>query len=197
MLPPFPGTLLKLNQKTGEILSAKAIRATSAPVIYDDDQVFISRRSDRKGEAVSESVSYMAMKEPNKTKDFRKKDAPYLDKTVQEEAKYKEQAMDMDAGNGFAGGAPSTSGWNKANENVGYSNVSSLQQFQGSRTLNYDGALYTTMGDEIVSTDAETGEEHWRMKLDGDLEEEGGFLGTPPIEVGGYIVVADFRGILR
>ena len=42
----------------------------------------------------------------------------------------KKSSMNDDAGNGFVGGAPSTSGWTAANENVGQSNVSSLQSFQ-------------------------------------------------------------------
>jgi outer membrane protein assembly factor BamB len=192
----FPGTLIKLNQKTGEFLSAKALRATSAPVVYENDEIYISRRSDNYNETVTESVSVLAMEEPSQTKDFRKKDAPYLDKEVQEVSALKSEAMNMDAGNGFGAGAPATSGWEKANENVGYSNVSSLQQYQGSRTLNYNGMLYNTMGDEMICTDGLTGEEKWRKTLGGDMAAAGGYMGTPPLEVGGYIIVADFEGTI-
>lgn len=190
----FPGTLIKLNQETGDFLSAKALRATSAPVVFEDDEIYISRRTDDAADLVEESVSAFNMNAPEQTKNFKKKDAPYLDKSVQDVAAYKEEAILMDEGNGFAGGAPASSGWEKANENVGYSNVSSLQQYQGSRTLNYGGMLYNTMGDELICTDGKTGEETWRLKMSGDLNKSGGFMGTPPLEVGGYIIIADFEG---
>lgn len=192
----FPGTLLKLDQKSGEFLSAKALRATSAPVVYEDDEIYVSRRSDTGEQNVEESVSAINLIETTKSKNFSKKEAPYLDKNIQDISELKTEAMSMDAGNGFAGGAPDNSGWQKANENVGYSNVSSLQQYQGSRTLNYNGMLYNTMGDEIICTDGKTGEENWRMELGGDMEKAGGFMGTPPLEVGGYIIIADFEGTI-
>lgn len=104
--------------------------------------------------------------------------------------------MSMDARNGFSDGAPASSGWGKANDNVGYSNVSSLQLYQGSRTLNYNGMLYNTMGDEITCTDSKTGEEMWSRKVGGNLAKAGGFMGTPPLEVGGVIIVADVEGTI-
>jgi hypothetical protein len=41
----FPGTLYKFQAKTGEILAAKAGRATSAPVVVGND-IYMSQRSD-------------------------------------------------------------------------------------------------------------------------------------------------------
>lgn len=68
---------------------AKAIRATSAPVIHEADEIYISRRSDNEDESVTESVSVMAINKTANTKDLRKKEAPYFDKTVQEKAELK------------------------------------------------------------------------------------------------------------
>ena len=50
------------------------------------------------------------------------------------------------------------------------------------------------MGDEIVSSTAESGEICWEKKLDGELEKQGGFMGTPPILAGNKILVATLAG---
>jgi len=193
----FSGTLLKFNQETGEILSAKATRATSAPVILEDGLVF-SKRSDSAGEEVSESIVRVQDNEQginlNNPQEYYNKKAPYLDKNIQQKSKLKEESSDMDANNGFGGGAPTNSGWQRANDVIGQSNVSSLQSFQGSRAVNYKNNNYNTMGDELISTNAKTGEEQWRIPLDGDIRQAGGFMGTPPVSAGGFIVIATYTG---
>ena len=189
----FSGTLFKFKQKTGEILSAKSIRATSAPVIYKD-QIFVSQRSDKHGEEVQESVANYASEDMIQTNEYNKRSAPYLDKNIQEKSKLKELAMDYDAGNGFSAGAPVSSGYLKANDVVGQSNVSSLQSFQGSRTLHHNGKNYNTMGDELICSDPVSGKESWKIKIKGDLHAEGGFIGTPPILAGDKIVIASYNG---
>jgi outer membrane protein assembly factor BamB len=102
--------------------------------------------------------------------------------------------MNYDAGNGFAGGAPANSGWQQASYNIGQSNVSSLQAFQGSRVLHHQGRNFATMGDTLLCTHPKTGEVYWRQDLKGDLEKEGGFLATPPLMVDGKILVASLNG---
>ncbi|MCF6365049.1 MAG: PQQ-binding-like beta-propeller repeat protein [Bacteroidales bacterium] len=189
----FPGTLFKFNQKTGEIISVKAMRATSAPMIVDGN-IFISKRSDSEGENVSEGIVSFNFEKENSLKEHHKKYAPYLDKTVQERTELKTASVADDAGNGFAGGAPSNSGWYAANENVGQSNVSSLQSFQGSRTLNRDGKNYNTMGDVLICTDSRTGKVIWEHEISGDMTKSGGFMGTPPLSVSDYIIIATYSG---
>ncbi len=189
----FPGTVFKFNQKTGKILSAKAMRATSAPVINGDD-MFISKRSDARGEAVSEVVVAFGVTKNRKQRTFTKKDAPYLDNTVQTKSELKTTASEQDAGNGFAGGAPSSSGWSAASMNIGQSNVSSLQSYQGSRTLHVNGKNYNTMGDELICTDTKSGKVVWKQKISGDMKKYGGFMGTPPLAVSNYIIIATYNG---
>jgi len=189
----FAGTLFKFKQKTGEIISAKSIRATSAPVIYKD-HIYLSQRSDVAGEDVSESIVNYSADSIVRTSTYVTRKAPYLDKTVQEKSKLKSTSTSYDAGNGFAGGAPVSSGWMTANENIGQSNVSSLQSFQGSRTLYNQGYSYNTMGDELICTDVKLGKESWKLKIHGDLKTEGGFMGTPPIIAGNNIILASFNG---
>ena len=189
----FPGTLYKFQQENGEILSAKKMRATSAPVIQEDE-VFVSRRADSEGEAVSESIANLDKKNAQTKGTYMKKPAPYLDGEVQDKSKLKGESMDLDAGNGFSGGAPASSGWFRASMNIGQSNVSSLQSFQGSRILNYKDNNYATMGDELICTNPKDGSVVWKADIKGDLKDVGGFLGTPPITVGGHIIIANHHG---
>ncbi len=187
----FSGALYKLKQQTGEFIEAKAIRATSVPVFTEDDEVIISKRSDSQTDTVAyESLTFSKQ---TKQRSVYKKKAEYLDRKVQSKSKLKNFATTMDAGNGFAGGAPVSANWEAAHENIGYSNVSSLQSFQGSRGLYKDGNLYSTMGNEIICTDA-NGKVKWNRPLDGDLKTEGGFMGTPPIYANGHIIVATYAG---
>ena len=189
----FAGTLFKFKQKTGEIISVKSVRATSAPVIYRN-QLFISQRSDASGEEVSEAIVNYNAQGITGRKVYKNKKAPYLDKNVQEKSKLKTTSLEYDAGNGFAGGAPMSSGWMSANENIGQSNVSSLQAFQGSRTLYHNGYNYNTMGDELVCTNVNSEKEQWKIKISGDIKTEGGFMGTPPIIAGNKIIIASYNG---
>jgi outer membrane protein assembly factor BamB len=51
--------------------------------------------------------------------------------------------------------------------NIGQSNVSSLQAFQGSRILRFGALSVNSMGDEVVCLDAATGTKAWSFKLTG------------------------------
>lgn len=193
----FPGTVYKFNQKDGNILSAKYMRATSAPIIKDGEMT-VSRRADKWNEngKAYETIAQIDETKMEVKKEFAKKDAAYLNKDVQSKSQLKTTSMDYDAGNGFGGGAPVSSGAYVAEGNIGQSNVSSLQSFQGSRVLSYKGKNYNTMGDEIVCTD-EDGKTTWTSKLSGDMHSVGGFLGTPPLAVGGKIIVATYNGEIQ
>jgi len=187
----FSGTLYKVKQKTGEIIEAKAIRATSVPIFSKNNELIVSRRSDLANDSlVSESI---VVGYGTKNKTVYNKKAEYLDRKVQNFSVTKMNSQKMDAGNGFADGAPSSANSLAAEMNIGYSNVSSLQSFQGSRGVYMNGNLYNTMGDEIVCTGPD-GDVKWKHKLDGDLKHQGGFMGTPPIYTNGYVIVATYSG---
>ena len=189
----FPGTLYKLHAKTGEFLSAKASRATSAPTIVEDG-LYLTQRSDTDRENVQESIGIYSRQTAGRSRGYYKKAAPYLDEKVQNESSLKELAVAYDAGNGFSGGAPSSAGAAKASANIGQSNVSSLQSYHGSRILHHEGRNYATMGDELVCSDPEEGDVIWKKKLEGDLNSSGGFLGTPPLIVNGKLIMATLEG---
>lgn len=187
----FSGALYKVRQRSGEILEAKAIRATSAPIFDHNNELIISRRSDSKGDSVASEMMARGMGRNRKA--LYNKTSYYIDNRVQERSKLKNESVAMDAGNGFSSGAPSSSNWKAGYDNIGQSNVASLQSFQGSRAIWHRGYLYSTMGDEIICTDS-SGAVSWKYALDGDLKTQGGFLGTPPVYANGYLLVATLNG---
>ena len=193
----FGGVVYKLDQEEGTVLSAVKSRATSAPVVVGD-KVYLTRRDDDgKGDA-GEAVTGGDRDSLKERVVGATKAAPYLDPKVQEKSALKDQAKGLDAGNGFAGGAPASANYAAAAGNIGQSNVSSMQAFQGSRILNYKDSNFNCMGDEIVSTDPATGKRRWGVKLDGDLKKEGGHLASPPAAAGGQLFLATLKGeVLR
>jgi outer membrane protein assembly factor BamB len=194
----FAGTLYKFRQADGEILSAKRVRATSAPVVVGSE-IYYSRRVDEQGSGKVEEATVTAKRQSGQeVAQTNRKTAPYLNGAVQSKADYKAQGGELDAANGFASGAPASANAQAAFENVGQNNVSTLQAYQGSRVLRYGAQNFSVMGDEIVCNDAVSGKTVWSHKLSGDLEKEGGFIGTPPAAAGGSIFVGTLNGkVLR
>jgi outer membrane protein assembly factor BamB len=193
----FAGTVYKLNQEDGAVLSAMRSRATSAPIVVAD-HIYLTRRDDDGKAGTKETIAADARDSLTEVAAGKPKDAPYLDKNVQAKADLKDKAAGLDAGNGFAGGAPAAANPTAAYENVGQSNVSSMQAFQGSRLLNYHDNNFNTMGDEIICSDPATGAKRWSVKLDGDLKKEGGFLASPPAAAGGQLFLTTLKGeVLR
>jgi len=185
----FAGVVYKLNQKDGTVLSAVKSRATSSPVVVGD-KVFFTRRGDKGKEPAAEAVSGNSRATLKEEVAGEKKLAPYLDSTVQTKAKLKGQADSLDSANGLGSGA----GGKAAEGNVGQSNVSSMQAFQGSRILNYKDNNINCMGDEIICTDPATGKKRWTVKLEGDLKKEGGALASPPAAAGGQLFLTSLKG---
>ena len=118
----------------------------------------------------------------------------YLDEKVQRNAPWLGAAMKLDAGNGFAAGAPAAANPTAALYNVGQGNVSTMQAFQGSRILNYGGCNFNCMGDELVNTDPKDGTLRWKVKLKGDLAKQGGHLAAPPAAAGGQLFLTTLEG---
>ena len=194
----FGGVVYKLNQKDGAVLSAVRTRATSAPVVVGDD-VYFSRRTDKGGAPcpVEANVAW-SQSGGGQRASGGTRDAVYLDAKVQRGSEQQKMNADLDAGNGFGGGAPMQANPDAAWGNVGYGNVCSMQAFQGSRVLHMGGRNYSCMGDAVVCNDPKTGAELWSHKLDGDLKKQGGFLGAPPAAAGGHLVITTLKGdVLR
>ena len=189
----FAGSVYKLNQEDGTLVSAVKSRATSAPVVVGKSVYMTRRVDDGKGTA-EEAVSCGERDKLHDQKLGEKKEAVYLDHKVQDKSEGKGSASALDAGNGFGGGAPQAANPEAAKENIGQWNVSSMQAFQGSRILNYRESNFNCMGDEILCTDPATGKKKWAVKLDGDLKKVGGFLASPPAAAGGKLFLTTLEG---
>lgn len=200
----FAGTIYKLDQRSGEILAARAAHATSAPVSIDGALYFSQRqetieevvdaqgnrtehrrvieramRSMKKnGDAVTESEAMPAMQ----------LDYQFYDQTVQAE-----QSAQHDAANGFAGGAPAAANAASARMLVGRASVHGLQEFQGSWILGVGESNFSVMGAALVSFDRASGRRRWTQDLPGDLRTLG-ILAAPPAAAGGVLVVPTTQG---
>jgi outer membrane protein assembly factor BamB len=186
----FSGSVFTLAQSDGALRAVVRGRATSAPTVTGQG-VFWSNRSEASGAAREALVR--ADPQSGDRQQFADKSAPYLDAGVQSMSGYAKQNVSLDASNGFSGGAPATANAGKAMGNVGQSTVAGLQAFQGSRVASDGDNNFATMGDEVVCTDARTGEERWRHKVEGDLQ-AGGSLATAPALAGGKLVVGTLQG---
>jgi len=196
----FGGTVMKLDQKTGEIIYAIAMRATSSPVVVRDDKresMFITVRAEERPDETKEALIRTDIGEVRPTFRANAKFAPYLDGKVQQKTAMAKTAKVDDGENGFAS-APATANANGAKKMVGVESVSTMQRFQGSRALVANDLVVSTMGDEVIAVDSKTGEKKWAHKLVGDTKKEGGHLGTAPLLAGSDIVVATLAGqVLR
>jgi outer membrane protein assembly factor BamB len=193
----FTGTVFRFKQDTGQLTSAVKSRATSAPVVVGGEMHF-SRRMDKSGSAQEALVVWERGDSRGSgaryANVFGGKSAPYLDKTIQEAAELKETGVKLDAGNGFAAGAPSTAKAEPAASNVGQGNVATLQSYQGSRILRYGATSIACMGDEVVCSDPKLGKLLWSLKLKGDLKKQGGYLGAPPVATAQSVFMSTLAG---
>jgi Ca-activated chloride channel homolog len=200
----FNGTVIKFEQATGKIRYAMRAKATSAPVIQFDDKGVESMYYTRKLEAAKpddapeEAVIRADHNEPKTKYEAAKKKADYIDRKVQAKSAHQKASDDNDAHNGFSGGAPASAGGQYAADSVGVANVSSMQGWQGSRVVHLRDRNVNTMGDEVIATDADSGKTLWSYKLAGNMQQQGGFLGTAPLAAGSSILLATLDGkVLR
>jgi Ca-activated chloride channel homolog len=189
----FAGVVYKFQQEDGKLLSAVRSRATSAPVVVGN-QVYLTRRADDGKGKAEEQIAGVGRDDGKTNVEGTKKEAGYIDSTVQGRTALTEAAKALDASNGFAGGAPATANADAGLFNIGQGSVSTLQSFQGSRLLNFADRNFNTMGDEVMCSDPKTGKCLWSFKLDGDLKKHGGFMGAPPAAAGGQVFLATLSG---
>lgn len=191
----FAGTVYKIDGATGTIESARRDRATSAPVVVDDSVYYTRRADDEDAEVAQEALVRSSRTTGSADWSTAEKDAPYLDRRFQSTTAYAEQGETDDAANGFGGGAPASANTSVAWDNIGYGSVSTLQAFQGSRVLNVGGLNINSMGDEVVATDAATGDKLWTVAVSAD-DTAGGYYAAPPIAAGDSVLVGTLAGTI-
>ncbi|HEY5950032.1 MAG TPA: PQQ-binding-like beta-propeller repeat protein [Kofleriaceae bacterium] len=198
----FGGTVIKIEQATGNVRYAMKAQVTSAPVVEFDadglESMYYTSGEYWKDELGAyrkqESVIRADHNEPQTKYKAATKKADYIDAKVQADSAQNKQAKEDDAANGFSGGAPASAAADYAFESVGVNSVSSMQSFQGSRVLRFANKNVNTMGDEVIATDADTGATLWSFKLDGDTKTQGGFLGTAPLAAGNTVLFGTLHG---
>lgn len=191
----FDGNVYRFRMKNGDLVWKKDFKATSAPWLYKD-QVFVSQREQGEDQKPMEGVLRMENKKGEQNQDdgsWRKKAAPYLDARVQERSSYNTAQKSDDASVGFSSG-PASAKLGAAQANVGQGTVRGLWEYQGSRPCVFDGVLYLTQGDQVVSLDPDSGKELWSRDLSGDLEKIGGHLAAPPSPAGDSLYLATATG---
>ncbi|MDP6557978.1 MAG: PQQ-binding-like beta-propeller repeat protein [Pirellulaceae bacterium] len=246
-LASLTGIVYQFGQQDGSINLATRLRATSVPVVADDD-LYLTRRADGDSGEIAECIA-MHDRSTNRLQYVAaRRLAPYLDQAVQRAASYSTDAAEFESSNGIGGGfgggfgggsgggfgsggsfavedelsrdvpasdkAQPVSPMNsilpqpsdakssdpllrtelQAADAIGLGNVSTLQSFQGSRVLYWKGRLYNCMGDQIVCTSAESGKTVWTKQVEGNLNEVGGHLATPPVAAGKFLFVATVNG---
>jgi outer membrane protein assembly factor BamB len=192
----FAGTVIKLEQATGKVRYAMKAQATSAPVVQFQagvESMYYTRRGEKEKDGAEEMIIRADHNEPKTRYKAAQKKATYIDPKVQGQSAYSNAAKSADSGNGFSGGAPASAAADKAVSNVGVGSVSSMQGFQGSRVLQMGTRNVNTMGDEVIATDADSGNVLWKQKLSGD-QAQGGFFGTAPVPAGNTVLYATLAG---
>jgi len=195
MVTTLAGTVYRFEENNGTIKLAQRTNATSV-VVAEGKQLYYSRRyrnaDGEQIEALQESTQSLSQ-----SRSYHASKAEYLEARVQEKSQQGQQALKMDSGNGFST-APATANLSKANDNIGLQRVSSVQAFEGSRSVIWNNQRFATMGDKLVCMDNSTGKKQWESQLTCDLKKLGGRLGTAPVMVGGELILATIAGeILR
>jgi outer membrane protein assembly factor BamB len=198
----FGGTVIKIEQATGNVRYAMKAQVTSAPVVqFDSDgleSMYYTSGEYWKDELGAyrkqESVIRADHNNPQTKYKTATKKADYIDSKVQATTEQNAKAKADDAANGFGGGAPASAAANYAFDSVGVESVQSMQSFQGSRVLRIADKNVNTMGDEVIATDSNSGATLWSYKLAGSTAKQGGFLGTAPLAAGNTVLFGTLAG---
>ena len=194
LVTTFPGTLYKMDSENGKIMASIKLGATSTPVVKGN-LVYVPKRSDD-SVTVKESIAILDFESLGFIREFNTTNAPYLDYEIQKNTLLKKQADSLDMGNGFFI-TPQTSGWELASKNIGQSNVSSLQMFQGSQIKFIEDTLITLKGNILYSINRKSEEIIWTDTLKSDYLLKGGFAATPVEIHGNQVITLTTEGELR
>lgn len=216
------GTVYRFDQADGDVLAARRVRATSAPVVAGS-RVYLTSRADDADDAVAEGIVCQTRPLDGAQSIALARSAPYLDGAVQEQSEATKQAGGFEShngimggfGGGFGGGGSGGGFFSVESEPlpeevvysetlslvqrqsidvIGQGNVSTIQGFQGSRILNWGDRNYCCMGDVLVCASSEADTALWSHKLDGDIERVGGHLAAPPVAAGDSLFLATLGG---
>ena len=186
----WDGQVWVFDARSGDLRSCENLNATSAPWIWKGEIFVAKREAGARGSAgVHESV--WRRRRGGWTRSSGRMRAAYLEsKRLTPSGNL--HAL-MDASVGF-GSAPAAAKLNLSEQRVGAHTVSGAWRHQGSRPCVWGERLYTTTGDRLSATDAETGAELWSWMGDGGSGEDR--VLSPPAVVNGRVYAGSHDGRL-
>jgi Ca-activated chloride channel family protein len=201
-LATLDGTLYCFGQD-GKLAWKEEKRATSAPVVLDDECYFSCREQTtvRDGNKdVAQQHESLARrggraKDPVKQIEATRRPADYLDaeKRAKSAVEFKNQLMDQNVG--FVG---ATRGDSKITQamNLGQKSVAGVWAYQGSRPQAAGGRLYSAMGDTLKCVDLKSEKVLWKIDPR-EKKDKGELLDavlTPPALVNGKLFLGTASG---
>ena len=185
------GTLMAFDMTDGTPRLARRNRVTTAPTVTASELVF-GRRIDASGQSAREALVCADLESGIEALRFTDRFAPQLDASVQFASTWGSTGRQLDLAAGLSSGAAGNGA-----SLVGAGTVATLQAYQGSRPVIYDGRVIATMGDAVLAWEIETGDPLWQHELPGDLQQVGGSLATPPVVAEDAVVIGELHGTLR
>ena len=192
----FAGIVYKFNQDDGKILSAVRSRADLGPgrgrqerLLHRSGPTTARARPRRRLPA-----SIAPSGQPQFAGESRRRPL-YLDAQVQAESDAEGAGDEARRGQRLrrrcpgAGQPPGRAEQHRPGQRLHHAGLPGL-----AAALNLGGRNFNCMGDEVVCTDPTTGKTLWKLKLEGDLKKEGGFLAAPPAAAGGQLFLATLKG---
>ncbi len=202
-LATVDGSLVAFDRRDGAKIWEETKNVTSAPAVWNG-RCYFSRREatlvSKNGSQVkqqNEMVAERAAGRSGKVKDFTatQRMADYLDYSKRAEASSMERkSMLFDASVGF-GVTKGSANVAMMKTNLGQGTVHGIWAYQGSKPFVDRGRVYTSMGNTVISTDAESEIVLWKRTIDQDKTVP--LLDstlTPPAVVNGKVFVASSSG---
>jgi Ca-activated chloride channel family protein len=208
-LATVDGSLVSFDRRRGARIFEENKNATSAPAVWKA-QSFFSRRETsmvskngspvpQQNEVVAKRANIPAARIMDLSATMRPAD--YLDYEKRAAASPHERAsQNFDASVGFGGAVKGSANISKMRSNLGKGSVHGVWAYQGSKPFVDRGRVFSSMGNTVICTDAESGKVLWtriigvyktdadktRAQLDSSL--------TPPAMVNGKVFVASIFG---
>jgi Ca-activated chloride channel family protein len=185
----WDGQVWSFDAESGAVRSCENLNATSAPWVWRGE-IYVARREAGRGGAADVHESVWARKKASWARHTRMQRAAYLE-SKRLTPRGDRQARD-DAAVGF-GAAPPAAKLGYSEARVGEHTVSGAWRHQGSRPCVWNGCLFTTTGERLSATDAESGEEVWSWRAPQIADDR---ALSPPAVVNGRVYAGSHGGTL-